>query len=56
MKLKPLLERRTAAHRNECVVLGCTRPRHGFGFCRECLTELGEELKRRPLPASIDTK
>lgn len=30
----------------ECLVEGCMRPIHGFGYCRECLTELNEALKR----------
>lgn len=46
MKLKPQTERKAAVRRRECLVEGCMRPIHWFGYCRECLTELNEALKR----------
>jgi hypothetical protein len=51
MKLKANPERTAAVRRKECVVEGCTRQIHGFGFCRECLAELNKALEESP-PAS----
>ena len=44
MKLKSPSERKTSLRRKECVVEDCTRPLHGFGFCRECLTEIDDRV------------
>ena len=44
MNLKSPSERITSIRRKECVVEGCTRPLHGFGFCRECLTEMDNRM------------
>ena len=44
-KLKsPAAERIAAIRRKECVVEGCVRPLHGYGFCRECLTEMDNRM------------
>ena len=44
MNLKSPSERIASIHRKECVVENCTRPLHGFGFCRECLTEMDNRM------------
>ena len=44
MNLKSPSERIASIRRKECVVESCTRPLHGFGFCRECLTEMDNRI------------
>jgi hypothetical protein len=44
MNLKSPSERIASIRRKECVVEGCVRPLHGFGFCRECLTEMDNRM------------
>jgi hypothetical protein len=44
MKLKPLSERIACLRRRECLVQGCVRPLHGFGFCQECVAEMDKRL------------
>jgi hypothetical protein len=53
MKMKATRADRAAAiRRNECIVEGCTRPLYGYGFCRECLTSLGDSIKSTLPPPS----